>query len=97
MPANSLTNEYLPTPGEHCKHQVSPRNGWCLQCVAKYLAAHVEPKADDVARWQFVKEQMNYSFDGQDHTYYLKAKGRETFEEAVDRRRDSSENRGAES
>lgn len=19
--------------GEHCPHQVSPRNGWCLQCV----------------------------------------------------------------
>lgn len=32
-----MTNEYLPTPGQHCKHQTEPRNGWCLQCVHNYL------------------------------------------------------------
>lgn len=30
---------YLPSPGEHCRHQITPRNGWCLQCVADYLRA----------------------------------------------------------
>jgi len=34
-----MTNEYLPTPGRHCKHQTEPRNGWCLQCVHRYLAS----------------------------------------------------------
>lgn len=38
-PAPPASNEYLPTPGEHCKHQSEPRNGWCLQCVHRYLAA----------------------------------------------------------
>ncbi len=38
------TRPYLPSPGEHCRHQITPRNGWCLQCVASYLDA-IRPKA----------------------------------------------------
>lgn len=48
--------------------------------------------ADDAARWRFAKEQMNYSFDGENRTHYMKAQGREDFQETIDRRRGSSEN-----
>lgn len=40
-----------------------------------------------IARWRWVEANMNYSFDGENRWYYLKAEGRETFKETVDRHR----------
>jgi hypothetical protein len=62
------------------------------------IATHPETTSDaeDAARWRFAKEQMNYSFDGENRTHYMKADGREDFQETIDRRRGSSEKAGEE-
>lgn len=55
------------------------------------LLREIERLAIDAQRWRFAKEQMNYSFDGENRTHYMKAEGRENFEETIDRRRNAPE------
>ena len=64
-----------------------------LNLVEQAAAIHAErgnaqvEDSQDAARWRYAFEAMCYSFDGQNRTYYLKAIGRESFQEMVDRRR----------
>lgn len=59
----------------------------CRDVLALAESSRVETTdAKDASRWRFVRLNMCYSFDGQDRTHYLKAYGRESFEETVDRR-----------
>jgi len=41
----------------------------------------------DAARWRHAQSVMCHSFDGQNRTYYLRAKGRESFQETIDKSR----------
>lgn len=47
--------------------------------------------ARDAARWRHTEAVMCYSFDGENRTHYLKASGRESFRETIDRKLSSQE------
>jgi hypothetical protein len=54
--------------------------------ATEQLRSAVEPGAVlDVARWQKVQEVMCHSFDGENRTHYLRAVGRESFTDTIDR------------
>jgi hypothetical protein len=48
-------------------------------------ADEIERLQPDAARWAKAQAAMCYSFDGERRTYYLRASGRESFQETVDR------------
>lgn len=56
------------------------------QHISERAAQPPDADARDAARWRQANADICWSFDGSDRTYYLKAVGRESFEQTVDKR-----------